>query len=191
CRGLRPTILDRIVTRAPARHSRRTRTSGRRRHERSGAFAAGIPREPIRDRRRRRASGKLIAAAPSGPPPARPPPRTPRRHGGRLVVRAAGKAAGSMTEVAEGHSLDAHRLPRRRIGGIAVTRHGYGRPTRLVPVIEAGHPVPDAAGLSATGQALDLADRAGQDGLVLVVLAGGGSGHLIAPRPGVAVAGEE
>src|SRR5262249_58253049 len=78
------------------------------------------------------------------------PLRGPRLRG-RLVVLAAGKAAGSMTEVAEGHYLDAHRLPRRRIGGIAVTRHGYGRPTRLVPVIEAGHPVPDAAGLSATG----------------------------------------
>ena len=42
---------------------------------------------------------------------------------------AAGKAAGSMTEVAERHYLDDCELPAGRLAGIAVTRHGYGRPT--------------------------------------------------------------
>src|SRR5262249_15270675 len=78
-----------------------------------------------------------------------------------------------------------------RIAGFAVTRHGYGRPTRIVPVIEAGHPVPDAAGLSATGQALDLADRAGQDDLVLVLLSGGASANWIAPAAGVTLEGKQ
>ncbi len=76
-------------------------------------------------------------------------------------------------------------IVQRRISGIAVTRHGYGRPTRLVAVIEAGHPVPDAAGLAGTQRALDLADRAGRDDLVLVLLSGGASANWIAPAPGV------
>jgi len=114
-------------------------------------------------------------------PPHLPAPATQ----GRLIVLAAGKGAGSMTEVAERHYLDAHGVP-ERISGIAVTRHGYGRPTRLVAVIEAGHPVPDAAGLAGTQRALDLADRAaGRDDLVLVLLSGGASANWIAPAPGV------
>jgi glycerate 2-kinase len=104
---------------------------------------------------------------------------------GRLIILAAGKAAGSMTEVAERHYLDSHAIPEHRIEGISVTRHGYGRPSRLVPVIEAGHPMPDAAGLGATLQALDLADRAGPEDLVLVLVSGGASANWIAPAPGV------
>src|SRR6185437_4104198 len=77
---------------------------------------------------------------------------------GRLIILAAGKAAGSMTEVAEAHYLHASRLPENRLSGVAVTRHGYGRPTRLIPVIEAGHPVPDDAGLKGAARALELAD---------------------------------
>ncbi len=73
-------------------------------------------------------------------------PEPPRR--GRLIVLAAGKAAGSMTEVAERRYMPL--LPVERLAGLAVTRHGYGRPTRRIPVIEAGHPVPDRAGISAT-----------------------------------------
>jgi hydroxypyruvate reductase len=104
---------------------------------------------------------------------------------GRLILLAAGKAAGSMTEVAERHYLDTHDVPERGIAGVAVARHGYGRPTRLVPVIEAGHPLPDAAGLAGTLQALDLADRAGREDLVLILVSGGASANWIAPGPGV------
>jgi glycerate 2-kinase len=106
---------------------------------------------------------------------------------GRLIMLAAGKAAGSMTEVAERHYLEAGALPPERIHGIAVTRHGYGRPTRVVPVVEAGHPVPDAAGLAAAERTLALADAAGADDLVLVLLSGGASANWIAPAPGIAL----
>jgi glycerate 2-kinase len=108
-----------------------------------------------------------------------PPPR------GRLIILAAGKAAGSMTEVAERHYLA--RLPRGRLAGLAVTRHGYGRPTRDIPVIEAGHPLPDAAGISATKRALALADAADADDLMLVLLSGGASANWIAPAAGLAL----
>jgi len=115
-------------------------------------------------------------------PPSLPPP--PER--GRLVMLAAGKGAGSLTEVAERHYLAA--LPQSRLDGIAVTRHGYGRPTRHIPVVEAGHPVPDEAGLAGTERALELADAAGADDLVLVLLSGGASANWIAPTAGLTLA---
>jgi glycerate 2-kinase len=107
---------------------------------------------------------------------------------GRLIILAAGKAGGSMTEVAERHYLDGGALPPARIDGIGVTRHGYGRPTRIVPVVEAGHPVPDAAGLAAAERTLALADSAGACDLVLVLLSGGASANWIAPAAGLTLA---
>ena len=112
-----------------------------------------------------------------------PPPAT-----GRLVVLAAGKAAGSMTEVAERHYLDGMKVPQSRLAGLAVTRRGYARPTRILPVVEAGHPVPDEASLAAAATTLALADQAGADDLVLVLMSGGASANWIAPAPGLALA---
>ncbi|HEX2655664.1 MAG TPA: glycerate kinase [Xanthobacteraceae bacterium] len=110
---------------------------------------------------------------------------------GRLIILAAGKAAGSMTEVAEQHYLDAAGFSPERIDGIAVTRHGYGRPTRVVPVVEAGHPVPDEAGLKAAERTLMLADQAGPDDLVLALLSGGASANWIAPANGLSFADKQ
>jgi glycerate 2-kinase len=113
------------------------------------------------------------------------PPLLPTPPKGKIVLLAAGKAAGSMTEAAEAFYLDRHRMPPQRLTGVAVARHGYGRPTRMVPMIEAGHPLPDAAGLQAAGQALDLAAAAGVDDLVLVLMSGGASANWIAPAEGI------
>ena len=107
---------------------------------------------------------------------------------GRLILLAAGKAAGSMTEVAEGFYLDRRALAPDRLTGIAVARHGYGRPTRVVPMIEAGHPIPDAAGLEAADRALALASSAGPDDLVVVLISGGASANWIAPAAGLTLA---
>jgi len=101
---------------------------------------------------------------------------------------AAGKAAGSMTEVAEAHYSG---MATERLTGIAVARQGYGRPTRIVPVIEAGHPIPNAAGLEAAERALKLADGAGPDDLVLVLLSGGASANWIAPADGLTLADKQ
>jgi hydroxypyruvate reductase len=103
---------------------------------------------------------------------------------GRLILLAAGKAAGSMAEVAEAHYLD-RGLPRDRLTGIAVARHGYGRPLRIVEMVEAGHPVPDQAGLDAAARTLALADSATGDDLVLVLMSGGASANWIAPAQGL------
>jgi glycerate 2-kinase len=107
---------------------------------------------------------------------------------GRLVILAAGKAAGSMTEVAEQHYLTQmaqRRIAADRLAGVAVTRHGYGRPTRRIEMVEAGHPVPDEAGLHGTERALALADAAGRNDLVVVLLSGGASANWTAPAAGL------
>jgi glycerate 2-kinase len=108
--------------------------------------------------------------------------------GGRLIVLAAGKAAGSMSEVAETHYLDTLQVPASRLAGLAVTRHGYARPTRVLPVIEAGHPVPDQASLDGAARALALADGARDGDLVLVLMSGGASANWIAPVAGLTLA---
>ena len=122
------------------------------------------------------------AVAAAHPDSCLPPnlPEPPAR--GRLVILAAGKAAGAMTQVAE---RDYAALPPTRLAGLAVTRHGYGRPTMRIPVVEAGHPVPDKYGISAAKRALKLADEVDADDLVLVLLSGGASANWIAPAPGL------
>lgn len=107
---------------------------------------------------------------------------------GRLILLAAGKAAGSMIETAERHYLETRRVPRERLAGIAVARHGYGRPTKVIEMIEAGHPVPDEASLKSAARALALAQSATADDLVLVLMSGGASANWIAPAPGLALA---
>jgi len=107
---------------------------------------------------------------------------------GRVIVLGAGKAAGSMTEIAERHYLDHLRLPRSRLVGAAVTRRGYARPTRIIAMTEAGHPVPDDASLAAAERALSLAASATADDLVLVLLSGGASANWIAPAAGLTFA---
>jgi hydroxypyruvate reductase len=113
------------------------------------------------------------------------PPLLPRPPADRIVLLAAGKAAGSMAEVAEGFYLNELGISGDRLCGLAVARHGYGRPLKTIDMIEAGHPVPDAAGLEAAGRALDLADSGGPNDLVLVLMSGGASANWIAPAPGI------
>jgi glycerate 2-kinase len=112
----------------------------------------------------------------------RPAPR------GRVICLAAGKGAAAMAAAAERHYLDALELDPARLLGIATTRHGHGVPTRRIKVIEAGHPVPDEAGLKAAEETLALAASAGEDDLLLVLLSGGGSANWIAPAEGVSFA---
>jgi glycerate 2-kinase len=114
--------------------------------------------------------------------------RLPDPPPGRIILLAAGKAAGSMTEVAERHYLDDLGLPPRRLVGTAVTRRGYARPTRVIPLAEAGHPVPDGASFAAAEQALSLASGATADDLVLVLLSGGASANWVAPAAGLTFA---
>ena len=107
---------------------------------------------------------------------------------GRVICLAAGKGAAAMAAAAERHYLDALGLDPARLTGLATTRHGHGVPTRRIRVIEAGHPVPDEAGLKAADETLRLATEATADDLLLVLLSGGGSANWIAPADGVSFA---
>ena len=107
---------------------------------------------------------------------------------GRVICLAAGKAAGAIAEAVEHYYLDRLGLPPERLVGIATTRHGHGVPTRRIRVVEAGHPVPDQAGLQGAEDTLKLAATATKDDLVLALLSGGGSANWIAPADGISFA---
>jgi hydroxypyruvate reductase len=112
-------------------------------------------------------------------------PPVPR---GRVICLAAGKGAAAMAAAAERHYLDRLGLEPQLLSGIATTRHGHGVPTRRIRVVEAGHPVPDAAGLKGAEDSLRLAAEAEAGDLLLVLLSGGGSANWIAPTGGVSLA---
>ena len=115
-------------------------------------------------------------------PHLRPAPR------GRVICLAAGKGAAAMAAAAERHYLDTLKLEPDRLVGIATTRHGHGAPTCRIRVVEAGHPMPDEAGLKAAADTLELAQQAGPGDLLLVLLSGGGSANWIAPCEGISFA---
>src|ERR1700722_14217600 len=91
-----------------------------------------------------------------------PPPK------GKVICLAAGKGAGAMAAAAERHYLDTLGLEPQRLSGIATTRHGHGGPPRQIKVVEAGHPVPDEAGLKGAKESLRLAATAEAGDLLLV-----------------------
>lgn len=99
---------------------------------------------------------------------------------GRLIVIGAGKASARMAEAAEAHYGPCE--------GLVITRYGYARPCTGIEVVEAAHPVPDAAGEAATRRMRDLVSGLGPDDLVLALISGGGSALLCAPCDGVSLA---
>ncbi len=105
-----------------------------------------------------------------------------------MMILAAGKAAGSMMRVAEKHYRETHGLGPDRLVGLGVARIGYGAETPTLKVLEAGHPVPDAAGIAATRQVMELASTATAKDQVLVLLSGGGSANWIAPAGALTLA---
>jgi hydroxypyruvate reductase len=106
------------------------------------------------------------------------PPYLPAPPIGRTVVVGAGKAAAAMAQAVEMHW-------RGPLSGLAVTRYGHGVATEQIEVVEAGHPLPDAAGLAAAQRILTLAESLGPDDLLLALISGGGSALLTLPALGV------
>lgn len=135
---------------------------------------------------------RLFAAAVAAADPARcvPPalaellPAPPR---GRCIVIAAGKAAAAMARTVE----DCWPGDGGQLEGFAVTRYGHGVSCQRIEVIEAAHPVPDAAGLAAAQRALASVRGLTADDLVLVLLSGGGSALLALPADGVSLADKQ
>src|ERR1700741_2078675 len=114
------------------------------------------------------------AAAPSLCMPA----HLPRPPKGRTIVIGAGKAAASMAAAVEAHWPGP-------LSGLVVTRYGHTAPVRHITVVEAAHPVPDAAGTAAARRILELVSGLGPDDLVLCLISGGGSALLALPAPGL------
>jgi glycerate 2-kinase len=122
----------------------------------------------------------IAAAMPATalPPHLPPPPR------GRTIVVGAGKAAAAMAQAVEQHW-------RGPLSGLVVTRHGYGAPCRHIEVIEASHPVPDAAGAEAARRILEAVSGLGPDDLVLFLASGGGSALMALPAAGISLADKQ
>jgi hydroxypyruvate reductase len=72
--------------------------------------------------------------------------------------------------------------------GLVITRYGFGRPCRGITIALAAHPVPDAAGLAATAEMLELLAGLGEGDHVLALVSGGASALLVAPVAGVTLA---
>jgi len=119
------------------------------------------------------------------------PPRLPGvPASGRVIVLATGKAGASMAAAAVAHYRDAG-LPPERLAGLATCRWGYAADAAPIRVLEAGHPVPDEAGLAATRETMALARSATVDDLVLALISGGGSANWIAPAGGLTLADKQ
>ena len=106
------------------------------------------------------------------------PQHLPSPPKGRTIVLGAGKASAEMARVVEQHWQGP-------IGGLVVTRYGHAAPCQRIEIVEAAHPVPDAAGRDAAGRILELAKSAGPDDLVLCLNSGGGSALLALPAEGL------
>ncbi|UWR22773.1 glycerate kinase [Sulfitobacter sp. S190] len=108
----------------------------------------------------------------------------PGKPKGRTVVVGAGKGAAQLAAAFE----DLWDGP---VEGVVVTRYGYAAPTRHIRVLEAAHPVPDAAGRAATAALFDCVVGLGPDDLVVSLVCGGGSALLPSPPEGLTLADEQ
>lgn len=125
---------------------------------------------------------RLFDAAIAAADPARcVPPHLPPDDGGHLIVIGAGKASAAMARAVEEHwsgSFD----------GLVVTRYGHGVPCERIEIVEAAHPVPDAAGEAAAARILGKISGLTASDRVLALISGGGSALLAAPAEGVTLA---
>ena len=112
-------------------------------------------------------------------PPCLPPP--PK---GRTIVIGAGKASAAMARALEDHWPGP-------LQGLVVTRYGYEVPCQRIEIVQAAHPVPDAAGLRASERIRALVRDLGADDLVIALISGGGSSLLVAPGPGLTLADKQ
>lgn len=109
-------------------------------------------------------------------PPYLPSPESVGK--GRLIVIGAGKASAAMARAVEDHWTGP-------LSGLVVTRYGYGVPCQRIEIVEAAHPVPDAAGLAAAQRMLQRVEGLTQDDVVLCLISGGGSSLLPLPLQGL------
>ncbi len=110
-------------------------------------------------------------------------PFLPQKPRGRTIVVGAGKGAAQLAQAFE-------KLWDGPLSGVVVTRYGYGAQCRHIKVMEAAHPVPDAAGLAGSKALLEAVQGLTADDLVVALICGGGSALLPAPAPGLTLEDE-
>lgn len=113
-------------------------------------------------------------------------PAPPR---GRTLVLGAGKAGGAMAQ-----ALEAAWPAEAPLSGLVITRYGHKPPgysPKRLELVEAAHPVPDAAGLAAAQRMLALTQGLSADDLVICLISGGGSALLSLPAPGLTLADKQ
>jgi hydroxypyruvate reductase len=106
------------------------------------------------------------------------PPHLPDAPRGRCLVIGAGKASAEMARVVENNWPG-------ELSGLVVTRYGYAVPCRRIEIVEAAHPVPDAAGMAAAQRICEAVRGLSADDLVICLISGGGSALLTLPLPGL------
>ena len=102
-------------------------------------------------------------------------PKLPK---GRTIVIGAGKASAAMAQAFE-------KAWKKPVEGLVVTRYGYGVPTNHIEIVEAAHPVPDAAGREAAARIFKMVHGLTKDDLVIALISGGGSSLLALPADGI------
>jgi hydroxypyruvate reductase len=110
--------------------------------------------------------------------------RIPAPVRGRTVVVGAGKASAAMARAFEA----AWPGP---LEGLVITRYGHAVPCGRIEVVEAGHPVPDAAGEQAARRILTLARGLGPQDQLVFLASGGGSALLSVPAPQITLADKQ
>jgi len=103
---------------------------------------------------------------------------------GRTLVIGAGKASAAMAQALEAHWPGP-------LEGLVITRYGYERPCERIEIVQAAHPVPDAAGLAASARIRALVGGLTADDLVIALISGGGSALLVAPGEGLTLADKQ
>jgi hydroxypyruvate reductase len=124
---------------------------------------------------------RLFAAAVNSAQPGHCIPRfLPEPPKGRTIVIGAGKASAAMAQALE-------RNWPGPLEGLVVTRYGYAVPCERIEIVEAAHPVPDAAGRVAAGRLLARVQGLSADDLVICLISGGGSALMPLPGEGVSL----
>ncbi|MEI8326475.1 MAG: glycerate kinase [Betaproteobacteria bacterium] len=112
------------------------------------------------------------------------PPHLPHPPRGRTIVIGAGKASAAMARALEDHWAGP-------LEGVVVTRYGYAVPCQRIEIVQAAHPVPDAAGLRACARIRALVSGCSSDDLVIALISGGGSSLLVSPGAGLTLADKQ
>ena len=104
---------------------------------------------------------------------------------GKCLIVGAGKASASMASALERYA----RLnwPEAKLEGTVLTRYGHGSPTKHIRIIEAGHPVPDQAGMDGAKAIFDAVNQLSTGDVLVALVSGGGSSLLTLPQNGICI----